>query len=80
MDLVDPAAECVDSPMMTKRLRSGRSISAEIAGRRGDYRTQVRTALIETIAKVVLAFPETLGLFGIAGFDENDNDDEGGAD
>jgi hypothetical protein len=120
----DPAAEYVDSPMMTKRLRCSRNVSAEIAGRYGDYRTQVRLTrklegdctcpsdvwpckhlralratwemnpesfldvdaflrglhasgkaeLIETIGKIVVAFPQTLGLFGVAGFDETDDD------
>lgn len=124
----DSAAEYVNSPMMTKRLRFGRNVSAEIAGRYGDYRTRLeltrkakgdctcpsdewpckhvralratwemnpdsfldvkeflrgldtreKTELIETIGKIVLAFPQTLGLFGIAGFGETDDDD--GAD
>ena len=46
----DAAAEYVDSPMMTKRLRLG------------------------TIGKIVVAFPQTLGLFSVAGFDETDDD------
>jgi DNA-binding MarR family transcriptional regulator len=111
----DPAAEYVDSSMMTKRLRFGRSVSAEIAGRYGDYRTRSRLTrkldgdctcpsdvwpckhvralratgetnpdsfldvdaflrgldtrekgeLIETIGKIVVAFPQALGLFGV---------------
>ena len=123
----DPAAEYVDSPMMTKRLRFGRSVSAEIAGRYGDYRTRLeltrkltadctcpsddrpckhvralratwetnpdsfldveaflrgldaseKAELIETIGKIVVAFPQTLDLFGVAGFDETDDDDDG---
>jgi hypothetical protein len=122
----DPAAEYIDSPMMTKRLRRGRNVSAEIAGRYGDYRTQVRLTrklegdctcpsdvwpckhlralratwevnpesfldvdaflrgldasgkaeLIEMIGKIVVAFPQTLRLFGVAGFDETDDDDD----
>ena len=40
--------------------------------------TREKTELIETIGKIVLAFPQTLGLFGIAGFGETDDDD--GAD
>jgi hypothetical protein len=122
----DPAGEYIDSPMMTKRLRRGRNVSAEIAGRYGDYRTQVRLTrklegdctcpsdvwpckhlralratwevnpesfldvdaflrgldasgkaeLIETIGKIVVAFPQTLRLFGVAGFDETDDDDD----
>lgn len=126
----DPAAEYVDSPMMTKRLRSSRSVSAEIAGRYGDYRTRLKLTpkldgdctcpsddwpckhvralratwetnpdsfldveaflrgldahekaeLIETIGKIVVAFPQTLGVFGVAGFDETDDVDIGLAD
>jgi hypothetical protein len=30
--------------------------------------------LIETIGNIVAAFPQTLGLFGVAGFDETDDD------
>ena len=33
-----------------------------------------KAELIETIAKIVVAFPQTLGLFGVAGFDETDDD------
>ena len=126
----DPAAEYVDSPMMTKRLRSSRSVLAEIAGRYGDYRTRLKLTpkldgdctcpsddwpckhvralratwetnpdsfldveaflrgldahekaeLIETIGKIVVAFPQTLGVFGVAGFDETDDVDIGLAD
>jgi len=122
----DRATEYVDSPMMTRRLRSGGSVSAQIAGRYGDYRTQVRLTrkldgactcpsdfwpckhvralratwetnpdsfldvqaflrgldargkaeLIETVGKIVLAFPQTLGLFGVAGFGETDDGDD----
>ncbi len=122
----EAAAEYVNSPMMTKRLRFDRSVSAEIAGRYGDYRTRLqlmrkpngdctcqsddwpckhvravratwetnpdsfldvkvflqgldtrgKAELIETIGKIVLAFPQTLRLFGIAGFDETDDDDD----
>lgn len=122
----DSAAEYVDSPMMTKRLRNGRTVSAEIAGRYGDYRTRLeltrrpngdctcpsdewpckhvralratwemnpqsfldveaflrgldtrgKVDLIETIGKIVVAFPQTLGLFGVAGFEETDDDDD----
>ena len=122
----DSAAEYVNSPMMTKRLRFGRNVSAEIAGRYGDYRTRVeltrkrngdctcpsdewpckhvravratwkmnpdsfldvkeflrgldtrgKAELIETIGKIILAFPQTVGLFGVAGFDETDDDDD----
>lgn len=111
--------------MMTQRLRCGRIVSARIAGRYGDYRTQIRLTrtldgdctcpsdiwpckhvralratwkmnpesffdadsllrsldsaekreLIETIGKIVIAFPRTLGLFGVAGFDEGEGDD-----
>jgi repressor LexA len=121
----DPAAEYIDSPMMTKRLRFSRSVSAEIAGRYGDYRTRLKLTrrldgdctcpsddrpckhvralratwqlkpdsfldveaflrgldarekaeLIETIGKIVVAFPQTLGLFGVAGFAESGDDD-----
>lgn len=35
-----------------------------------------KTELIETIGKIVLAFPQTLEIFGIAGFDETDEDDD----
>lgn len=38
----DPAVEYIDSPLMTRRLRFGRSVSTQIAGHYGDYRTQVR--------------------------------------
>lgn len=38
--------------------------------------TRGKAELIETIGKIVLAFPQTLGLFGIAGFDETDDDDD----
>lgn len=122
----DPAAEYVDSPMMTQRLRSSRAVSAQIAGRYGDYSTRLKLTrrlegdctcpsdnwpckhvralratweanpdsfldveaflrgldsrekaeLIETIGKIVLAFPRTLELFGVAGFDETDDDDD----
>jgi hypothetical protein len=122
----DAAAEYVNSPMMTKRLRFGRTVSAEIAGRYGDYRTRLqltrkpngdctcpsdewpckhvralhatwemnpqsfldveaflrgldtrgKAELIETIGKIVVAFPQTLGLFGVAGFEESDDDDD----
>lgn len=111
----DPEAEYVDSPMMTQRLRSGRDVSAQIAGRYGDYRTRLKLTrrlegdctcpsdewpckhvralratwetnpdsfldvdaflrglgargkaeLIETIGRIVIAFPHTLGLFGV---------------
>lgn len=121
----DAAAEYIDSPMMTKRLRFGRSVSAEIAGRYGAYHTRLKLVrkpngdctcpsdywpckhvralratwemnpesfldvdaflrgldtrekaeLIETVGKIVVAFPQTLGLFGVAGFDEIDDDD-----
>jgi hypothetical protein len=121
----DTAAEYVDGPMMTKRLRLGRHVSAEIAGRYGDYRTRLKLTrkldgdctcpsdpwpckhvralrmtwkvnpnsfldveaflrrleargkpeLIETIGKIVVAFPQTLGLFGVAGFDDTDDGD-----
>lgn len=120
----DAATEYIDNPMMTKRLRFSRTVSAEIAGRYGDYRTRLRLTrkldgdctcpsdywpckhvralratweanpdsfldveaflrgldarekaeLIETIGKIVAAFPQTLGLFGVAGFDENEDD------
>ena len=124
----DRAAEYVDSPMMTHRVRFGSSVSAHIAGRYGDYRTEVRvtgeqedsctcpsddwpcthtralratwkanpdsffdvdaflrsfasvdrTELIETIRKIVIAFPQTLGLFGVTGFDEDGDEDDAG--
>lgn len=32
--------------------------------------------LIEMIGKIVIAFPRTLGLFGVAGFDEGEGDDD----
>jgi hypothetical protein len=120
----DAAVEYVDNPMMTKRLRCGANVSAEIAGRSGDYRTRLKLAqkldgdctcpsdewpcthlralratwemnpesfldvdaflrgldasgkaeLIATIGKIVVAFPQTLGMFGVAGFDETDDD------
>jgi uncharacterized Zn finger protein len=38
----DRAAEYIDSPMMTKRLRFKKQLSAQIDGRYGTYRTQVR--------------------------------------
>ncbi|MEO8624417.1 MAG: SWIM zinc finger family protein [bacterium] len=119
----DAAVEYVDSPMMTKRLRFNRSVSAEIAGRYGDYRTRLRLTrkldgdctcpsdswpckhvralratweanpdsffdadaflrtlqsvakaeLIETIGRIIVAFPQTLGLFDVAGFDETED-------
>ena len=122
----DAAAEYVDSPMMTKRLRCGANVSAEIVGRYGDYRTRLKLTrkldgdctcpsdewpckhlralratwemnsesflhvdvflrkldargkpeLIETIGKIVVAFPQTLGLFGVAGFGETDDGDD----
>ena len=122
---MDAATEYVDSPMMTKRLRFGQSVSAEIAGRYGDYRTRLtltrkldgdctcpsdswpckhvralratwetnpdsffdavaflrglqsaeKAELIETIGKIVAAFPQTLGLFGVTGFDEAEDGD-----
>lgn len=124
---LDAAAEYIDSPMLTERLRLGRNVSAEIAGRFGDYRTRLKLTrkldgdctcpsdawpckhvralratwemnpesfldveaflrgldargkaeLIETIGKIVAAFPQTLGLFGVAGFDETGDDDLG---
>ncbi len=120
----DAAAEYVDSPMMTKRLRFGPIVSVEIAGGYGNYRTRLKLTrkldgdctcpsdawpckhvralrttwetnpesfldvdaflrnldarekgeLIETIGKIVVAFPQTLGAFGVAGFDETDDD------
>ena len=33
-----------------------------------------KAELIETIGKIVVAFPQTLGVFGVAGFDEADDD------
>jgi hypothetical protein len=36
-----------------------------------------KAELIETIGKIVLAFPQTLDLFGVAGFDEADDDEDG---
>jgi hypothetical protein len=125
----DAATEEVDPPMMTKRLRCGATVSAEIAGRYGDYRTRLKLTrkldgdctcpsdawpckhlralraiwemnpksfldvdaflrgldasgkaeLIATIGKIVVACPQTLGLFGVAGFDETgDGDDDMG--
>lgn len=127
---LDTAAEYVDSPQMTKRLRVGRSVSAEIAGRYGDYRTRLKQTrspngdctcpsddwpckhvralsatwktnpasfldveafvrgldscgkaeLIETIGKIIVACPQALTLFGVAGFDATDTGDDGWAD
>ncbi len=112
--------------MMTKRLRLGPNVSAEIAGRYGDYRTRLKLTrqldgdctcpsddwpckhvhalratwnahpdsfldmevflraldtrekaeLIETIGRIVIAYPQTLGFFGVARFDESDHDDD----
>lgn len=126
----DAAAEYVDSPMVTQRLRSGRSLSARFAGRYGDYRTRVnltrqlngdctcpsdawpckhvralratwetnphsfldveaflrglaaheKADLLETIGRIVVTFPQTLGLFDVAGFDEARDDDDGWTD
>lgn len=39
---VDRAAEYIDSPLMTQRLRYDRDLSARIAGNYGTYRTRVR--------------------------------------
>jgi DNA-binding transcriptional regulator YdaS (Cro superfamily) len=122
----DPAAEYVDGPTMTHRVRFGRSVAARIAGQYGDYRTEVRvtgkqednctcpsdvwpckhtralratwkanpdsffdvdglvrslasvdkTELIETLRKIVIAFPQALSLFGVAGFDEDGDEDD----
>lgn len=121
----DPAAEYVDSLMMTQRLRFAQSLSVRIAGRYGDYRTRMRLTrkldgdctcpsdpwpckhvralratwrtnphsffdvqaflkrldsvekreLIETIGKIVLAFPQALGLLGVAKSGETAGDD-----
>ena len=38
----DRAAEYIDSPMMTQRLRFKKQLSAQIDGRYGTYRTQVK--------------------------------------
>ncbi|MEO8564116.1 MAG: helix-turn-helix domain-containing protein [bacterium] len=38
----DAVAEYIDSPLTTRRLRFDRSVSAQIAGRYGDYRTTAR--------------------------------------
>ena len=38
----DRAAEYIDSPMMTQRLRFKKQLSARIDGRYGTYRTQVK--------------------------------------
>jgi uncharacterized Zn finger protein len=35
-----------------------------------------KSELIDTIGKIVVAFPQTLRLFGVAGFDETDDDDD----
>jgi hypothetical protein len=40
---IDRAAEYIDSPLMTQRLRYGRDLSARIEGNYGVYRTQART-------------------------------------
>jgi hypothetical protein len=39
---VDRAAQYIDSPLMTQRLRYGRDLSARIDGNYGVYRTRVR--------------------------------------
>mgnify|MGYP003383431537 CR=1 FL=1 len=39
---VDRAAEYVDSPMLTRRVRHGRDLSARVDGRYGLYRTRAR--------------------------------------
>ena len=39
--------------------------------------TRGKAELIEAIGKIVVAFPQTLELFGVAGFDETDDDDDG---
>jgi hypothetical protein len=38
------------------------------------FEARGKPELIETIGKIVVAFPQTLGLFGVAGFDEADDD------
>jgi hypothetical protein len=39
-----------------------------------DLDARGKAELIEAIGKIVVAFPQTLGLFGVAGFDETDDD------
>jgi hypothetical protein len=36
-----------------------------------------KSELTETIGKIVVAFPQTLGLFGVEGFDETNDDGDG---
>jgi hypothetical protein len=123
----DRVAEYVDSPLVTKRVRYGRKVAAQIRGNYGVYRTFVSQAskgvtggcscpseispckhihalratweanpqsffdldewlerlakqskadLIESIGQMVVQSPELLGLFGVAGFEEDDEEDE----
>lgn len=39
---IDRAAEYIDSPLMTQRLRFGKQLSARIAGNYGTYRTRLK--------------------------------------
>jgi len=72
--------------MMSLGLRFGQTISAQIAGHHGDYRTQVRlTRKLDgdcSCPSDVWPCKQTLGLFGVAGFDETDGsgDDKGPVD
>ena len=38
--------------------------------------TRGKAKLIETIGKIIVAFPQTLGLIGVAGFEDTDDDDD----
>jgi hypothetical protein len=44
---IDRAAQYIDSPLMTQRLRHGRDLSARIDGNYGVYRTHVRLGRAE---------------------------------
>ncbi len=118
----DRAAEYIDSPRMTQRLRRGKNLSARIAGNYGTYRTQTqigkrsngdctcpseqwpckhiralaatwdcnpesffdlesfleglagraKTELLELIAEMALAAPESLRACGVTEFEEDE--------
>ena len=57
---------------MTWEVNPGSFLDVESFLRR--LETRGKPELIETIGKIVVAFPQTLGLFGVAGFDETDDD------
>jgi hypothetical protein len=117
-------AEYVDNPLMTQRVRFGKSVSARIQGNFGAYRTEVtqsqvlegectcpselwpckhihalratwetnprsffdfdawlvkladepQASLVEAIGNMVMANPGLLGVFGVPGFEDEDED------